>query len=305
MNQSFPLVTVLIPYKDPKPFFFREALGSVFSQTTSLWNLLLIDDHSKNTEAIGILRELSESEDNRILVLKNKSNLITGALNTGMRHAKTQYVCTLHCDDLLDGKAIEVLNRYIHEYPDIDYFHSSRMRIDENGNPTGGIHMARESFDLSDFKNYGPVKNLHCWKVQSALAIGGMDESLGFHAADDYDFSWCMAEAGHSFKAIPECLYYVRAHRQHYRLTTHVPLDTQINELRKIMKKHDLTEKEIEEQIKRRTSGYLKQALYLNEADKQKKENENYDIRKGWRERKRHGLFFKFSCFLSRINPKR
>ena len=81
-----------------------------------------------------------------------------------------------------------------------------------------------------------------------------------------------MAEAGYSFKAIPECLYYYRDHREHYRLTTHVPLETQINELKKIWKKHGLKDNEIEEQIKRRISQYLKQALYMDEEDKRKKE---------------------------------
>jgi hypothetical protein len=161
------------------------------------------------------------------------------------------------------------------------------MHIDENGYPISSVLMAEESFNLSDFKDRGPVKHLLCWKIESALRTGGMDESLGLHGADDYDFPWCMAEAGYSFKAIPECLYYYRDHREHYRLTTHVPLSTQINELKKIWKKHGLTEEEIDEQIKRRTSRYLKQALYLDDEDKKRKESENYDIRKAWRQKYR------------------
>ena len=287
MDQSFPLVTVLMPCKDVKASFFTEAINSVFSQSDPLWNLVVVYDFSKNVEIMDILGELSNSKDSRISVLKNESNFLTGALNTGMRHTKTPYVCSLLCDDLLDKKAIEVLNRYVKEYHNIDFFHSARMYIDENGNPISSVLMAVESFNLSDFKNHGPVKHLLCWKVESALAIGGMDESLGLHGADDYDFPWCMAEAGYSFKAIPECLYYYRDHREHYRLTTHVPLETQINELKKIWKKHGLKDDEIEEQIKRRISQYLKQALYMDEEDKKKKERENYDIRKGWREKHR------------------
>ena len=287
MSHSLPLVTVLMPCKDVKASFFRAALSSVFSQSDSLWNLIVIYDVSDNLETTNILKELSNSKDKRVAILKNESRLLTGALNTGMRHAKTPFVCSLLCDDLLDEKAVEVLTRYITEYPDIHYFHSSRMYIDENGRPISTIYKARESFDLSDFKNTGPVKHMHAWKVESALAIGGMDESLGLHGADDYDFPWCMAEAGYSFKAIPECLYYYRDHREHYRLTTHVPMETQINELKKIWKKHGLTDDEIEEQIKKRISQYLRQALYLDEEDKKKKESENYDIRKGWRKKHR------------------
>lgn len=283
MNQVLPLVTVLMPCKEVKSSFFREALNSVFSQSIPQWNLIIVYDRSKSIDTLKIIKQLSTAKDKRITVLINQSKLITGALNTGMKHAKTRYVCSLLCDDLLHNKAIEVLNRYIVEYPEIDFFHSSRTYIDGNGKSISNIHSAIESFNLSDFKNTGPVKHLLCWKVDSALSIGGMDETLGLHGADDYDFTWCMAEAGCKFKAIQECLYYYRDHREHYRLTTHVPLETQINELKKIWKKHGLTDKEISEQINRRTLGYLNQALFLDGEDKKRKEGMNYDIRKGWR----------------------
>lgn len=285
MNQNLPLVTIMMPCRDPKPPFFKKALDSVFSQSNQHWKLIVIHDNCNDISIINMLRELGNSEDIRITVLKNESKLITGAMNTGMRHSKTPFVCSLLCDDLLDKNTIEVSNRYILLYPNIDFFHSSRMYIDQNGKPISKVFKARETFDISDFKYRGQVRHLLCWKVESALAIGGMDESLGLHGADDYDFPWCMAEAGNKFKAIPECLYYYRDHREHYRLTTHVPLNTQIKELKKILKKHGISDKEIEEQINWRTSNYLNQALYIDEEDKKRKENINYDIRKGWKQK--------------------
>ena len=131
------------------------------------------------------------------------------------------------------------------------------------------------------------MKHLHCWKVDAALTIGGMDETLGLHGADDYDFSWCMAEGGYTFKAIPECLYYVRDHRTHFRLTTHVPLETQIKELKKIWTKHGMTEREQEQEIRTRKAGYLRQAIFLNDEDKRQKEEANYDIRQSWRQKRK------------------
>ena len=82
-----PKVTVLMPCKDPKGPFFREALKSVFCQSVAAWNLLIvIDDHSTFGETMEILKSLSKQlTDQRIRVLQNESRLITGALNTGMR----------------------------------------------------------------------------------------------------------------------------------------------------------------------------------------------------------------------------
>jgi hypothetical protein len=72
MSDCFPLVTVLVPCKDVKASFFRQALSSVFSQSDSLWNLIVVYDLSDNIETMDIVIELKNSEDSRISVLKKQ-----------------------------------------------------------------------------------------------------------------------------------------------------------------------------------------------------------------------------------------
>ena len=276
------LVTVLLPCKDEKPDYLRAAIGSVFAQTVAGWQLIVITDHGRDPATLAVLHELRSAEDSRVRIIPNESQWVTGALNTAMRHVTTPFVCALHADDLLEDNAIQVLQEAIRSHPEVDYFHSARIHIDDGGRPKSRVIAPVEDVKVEDFHHRGPVKHLHCWRREAALAIGGMDESLGLHGADDYDFPWCMAEAGCSFRAIPICLYRKRDHRSHYRLTTHVPLDVQTEELRKIFRKHGLSPEEIEEQIAIRTGGYLRQALYLDEKDRQRKNEEGYDIRQGW-----------------------
>jgi glycosyltransferase involved in cell wall biosynthesis len=277
------LVSVLMPCRNVEPSYFRQALDSVREQTSPRWRLCIAIDAADDGSTAALLSQPDAWRDDRLSVVRSAAPRVTGTLNAGLRHVHTPYVAILHADDLLDARAIEVLERAIGRYPDVDYFHSSRTYIDDDGLRLRARE-AREWKALEEFKRWGPVKSLHCFKVQAALAIGGMDEALGPHAADDYDFSWCMAEAGFRFKAIPEYLYAVRDHRRHFRLTTHVPLDTQVAELVKILKKHRLTDEEIEAEVRRRTAGYMRQALFLNEADRLEKERNGYDIRNGWRE---------------------
>ena len=219
------------------------------------------------------------------LHVKNESRFITGALNTGMRHADHALRLRSALRRFV-GSRSRRSHRSIHSRASARRFfsHITTLYIDDSGCPISTVYHAYrfvQSWLIS--RSYGPVKHLHCWKVESALAIGGMDESLGPHGADDYDFPWCMAEAGCSFKAVAECLYYKRDHREHYRLTTHIPMETQLDELRKIWRKHGMTEKEIEYQTNVRKDGYLRQALYVDEEDKKRKDREGYDIRQGWR----------------------
>lgn len=281
-----PVVTVLMPCRRPNPRLLRAAFDSVFSQVSPRWQLsIMVDDGCMNGADAGVVREaLCGRNDPRVLLRANESRPLTGALNTGMRRALTPFVCTLHCDDLLERNAVGVLTSFIEANPGVDYFHSSRVIVDEEDRPLSSILRARSCFTLRDFHTGAPVKHLHCWKVASALSIGGMDETMYLHGADDYDFPWRMAEAGFSFMAIPECLYRYRDHREHYRLTTHVPLDQQIAQLRAIWTKHGLGEEEMASEIARRKSGYLKQALFADERDRVERESRGFNPREGWRE---------------------
>lgn len=277
-------VTIIMPCKDADVSLMREAVSSVLRQTESAWSLLIVDDHSSNPETLRYLKELDENIDPRVVVCKNDSKNITGALNTALKKAKTPFVAMLHCDDLLSRHTTGHLNQYIKNYPNVDYFHSSRRVIDDNGRFISGVKKSKKDISRDAFINGGQVKHLHCYRVSKALSVGGMDENLGAHGADDYDFPWVMHEEGAVFKAIPECLYYYRDHRLHERLTTHVPLAVQVDELKKIFLKHKLSHEQIEAQIERRKSSYLQQALFLDERDKAKKEQSGLCARDGWRE---------------------
>jgi glycosyltransferase involved in cell wall biosynthesis len=278
------LVTVLMPCRNAHAGFLAEALASVFAQSTGRWELLLVDEASEDRRTRDAIAELAARGDERVRVAASDSRHITGALNTGMRLARTPFVCALHCDDLLDERALEVLNRAIETDGSVDYFYSSLRYIDENGRTLGRVRPARRFASLDQFVRGCPVKHLHCWRVSAALAIGGMDESFGPHAGDDYDFPWSMAEAGYVFKALEECLYSYRDHREHFRLTTHVPLDVQTAELARILAKHGVPEERARAEIARRQGLHLRQALYATESERPDEHAEAARARAGWRE---------------------
>jgi len=186
------------------------------------------------------------------------SSGIAGSLNTGMTRAKTHFVCALLSDDFLHKKAIQVMKRNIRRHPDVDFFHSSRRFTNSKGRPRGKVLQSVRHFTIDYFKRWGsPVKHLLCWRRLKGIKIGGMDRKLGFHGCDDYDFPWRMAEAGYKFMAVNECLYYMRIHHEFFRLTTCVPLKTQVSTLRKMFKKHRVSDKESEDYIKWALGYYL------------------------------------------------
>ena len=92
-----------------------------------------------------------------------------------------------------------------------------------------------------------------------------MDESLNSVGPDDFDFPWCMAEHGAVFQAVAECLYLYRDHRDSYRLTTHLPLNVHVREIRRIMMKHGASASQIRARVAAARRSYLRQCLFRSE----------------------------------------
>jgi hypothetical protein len=274
-------VTVLVPVKHYVPEYLREAVGSLVAQSSPRWRALVIHCRGARTELEAALGDTAD--DDRIAFVQRERPKLAGALNTGMRAAETEFTTVLFGDDLWAPETVEVLARNIATRPDVDFFHSARRFIDDEGRSISGIHPAVPDVRLESFLDRAPVKHLLCWRRDLALSIGGIDESLNSVGPDDYDFPWSMAEAGARFGAIQECLYIVRDHRSGYRLTTHVPLRTHLRETRRILRKHGVPRAEIERRVAEARTGYPKQCLYSSSLDARLKRAFRRDPARGWR----------------------
>ncbi len=275
-------LTVLMPIKHYAEGFLAQSLRSITTQTCAAWRLIVIVEPADRTQFEAVLR--SPLADPRVRLTTNRGRKLAGAINSGIHAADTEFVALLLADDLWALEAVQVLDRCIRQQRDVDFFHSSRQVIDAEGTPISSVHRSRGSFSLDDFKRASPVKHLLCWRRSTALAIGGLDETLNSVGPDDYDFPWTMAERGARFQAIPDCLYYYRDHRDCYRLTTHLPMSVHVRECDRIMRKHRVPWWERKSRLFRIQRTYLRQCLYRNRFDRWLKERRGYDARQGWRE---------------------
>jgi glycosyltransferase involved in cell wall biosynthesis len=280
--QSMPAVAILMPVRRYHAPFLRKAVASILNQTSDSWNLLIIVEPGDRTKLIGVLA--SDLRDPRVSIVENEGRKLAGAFNTGMRRTTARFAAILLADDMWAPEAVAVLTRAIRAHPDVDFFHSSRMIVDEHDRPISSVHVSREQIGLEDFVWTGPVKHLLCWRRDLALAVGGMDETLNSVGPDDYDFPWTMAEHGARFQALPECLYLYRDHRECWRLTTHLPLSVHKRELRRILRKHGVDAARIAARLQGAERTYLRQCLFSSRDDERVKTRAGHDARHGWRE---------------------
>ena len=106
-----PEVTVFMAvYNGEK--FISQAIESVLQQTFKNFELLIIDDGSKDN-SISIIKKYA---DNRIRLLKNENNLgLFRTRNKGIAEAQGKYFATLDCDDIAVKKRLALHLKYFHE----------------------------------------------------------------------------------------------------------------------------------------------------------------------------------------------
>ncbi len=274
-------ITALMPLKHYHPPFLKAAIDSLVQQTTHHWQLLVIVE----PEDLRFFRDQLATVllDSRIRLVPNEGGRYPGAFNTGMRQARTEFVAILLGDDLWDARAVEVLEAHIEEHPQVDFFHTGRRIIDDEGRSIGRIFLPPGEFATEDFRWRSPVKHLLCWRRSRGLTVGGVDEAVLHVGPDDYDFPWTMLEHGSVFKAIPDPLYVYRDHRTGFRLTTHLPRDLHLEELRYILTKHGVPARLIRERLRIAKKGFLRQCLYRNKVDRWIKQRLRRGSRPAWR----------------------
>jgi len=123
-----PLVSVVLPARNAAATIAR-AVASVQSQTLRDWELLAIDDGSKDATRF-ILIEMAQL-DPRIRVLRTKAG-IPGALNAGIAAAAGEFVARMDADDESAPDRLEKQAAFLQANPPIGLVGT---RVDFGGDP--------------------------------------------------------------------------------------------------------------------------------------------------------------------------
>lgn len=106
-----PLVSVLCPVYRPDPLDFLAAVDSVIAQTYKNWELILVDDASKDNNLKAMIKDLAKGEPRIKVVAMAKNGGISAATNRALAEARGEVIAFFDHDDLLDPNALEVMLR--------------------------------------------------------------------------------------------------------------------------------------------------------------------------------------------------
>lgn len=105
-NDSTPLISVIVPVYQMEAYL-EACLDSILAQTYRHFEVWLIDDGSRDGGAR--LCDEYACRDNRIQVIHQPNQGLSAARNTGLEHAKGDYIAHVDADDTLDTAYLETL----------------------------------------------------------------------------------------------------------------------------------------------------------------------------------------------------
>ena len=126
-----PTISIITPaYNCEK--YLEEAVNSVLAQTVQDWELLIIDDCSRD----GTYRCMQKLalKDSRIRIFQNARNIGAAATrNFGIRQAKGQWIAFLDSDDLWRKEKIQKQMTILEKHPDARFLFTGSAFIEDDG----------------------------------------------------------------------------------------------------------------------------------------------------------------------------
>lgn len=160
MSRKEALVSIVMPAYNCEKYVV-EAINSVLVQTYRNWELLVLDDGSKDN-TIRIIEEFSQ-KDSRIKALPNGRNMgVSATRNRGIELATGDWIAFLDSDDMWEPLKLEKQFNVV-EKKSAEFLFTGSSFINEEGEPFKGI------FEVPEKVTYKKLRNQNVISCSSVL----------------------------------------------------------------------------------------------------------------------------------------
>jgi glycosyltransferase involved in cell wall biosynthesis len=204
-----PSVSVVIPTYNRASYLFQ-ALESVFAQTTSASEIIVIDDGSTdNTRAI--LAPLIQ--EGKIHYFFQHKSGVSIARNKGIEVANSPFIAFLDSDDLFLPSKLEKQIALFRKHPEFGFVHCSFSKFNNEGDELGVRNTSRYSGKIypAMLLEWSVLMALPCMMARKEVLVevGGFDQQMVW--AEDLDL-WRRIAYRYEVGYVPEVLVRVRVH---------------------------------------------------------------------------------------------
>jgi len=173
--------SVIIPLYNKAPYVAK-AIGSMLSQTFSDYELVIVDDGSKDDSAEIAARAIEGHVNCRILKQENLG--VSVARNNGVAASKGEYLCFLDADDWWEPTFLEEMSHLIENFPEAGIYGTNYTIVNETKHKTRvakvGVGEGFEMGYVNYCHVYASTMYMPLWTGAVCVPRSVFDEMLGF-----------------------------------------------------------------------------------------------------------------------------
>lgn len=205
-----PKISVVMPVYNAEKYL-REAIDSIFLQTITDYELILIDDGSTD----GSAQIIQSIEDPRLRFFHNgKNEGIVATLNKGIMLARGKYIAIMHADDVSFPQRLEKQAQLLDADINVAMVAVKTLLIDSFGNEKGYWREDFSAVTADQIRKLLPITN--CISHPSVMIRRSVAEMYQYnpkqYATEDYDLWLRLSADGQRIEKLDEVLLKYRVH---------------------------------------------------------------------------------------------
>lgn len=209
-----PKISILMPVRNEERYL-QATLDSLYRQTCSNWELIAVDDGSRDA-TYSILAKSAQA-DKRIRVVRREGGGLVAALNAGLNECRAPLLARLDGDDICHPRRMELQSAFLDAHPEIGLVASTFRHFPRTGLKQGMIDyeswqngLTDHSLVIRDLLVESPFVHPSIMARRIILdSLGGYQDNSW---PEDYDLWLRMAASGVQFARLPHTLLFWRDH---------------------------------------------------------------------------------------------
>lgn len=173
--------SVIIPLYNKAPYV-EKAIGSVLKQTFTDYEVVIVDDGSKD-DSFQIAQSVVERHENCVL-LRQENAGVSVARNNGVAASKGEYLCFLDADDWWEQSFLEEMDKLIEDCPDAGIYGTNYTIVNETKRKTKvaeiGVEKGFEKGCINYCRVYAKTLAMPLWTGAVCVPRRVFDEMQGF-----------------------------------------------------------------------------------------------------------------------------
>ncbi len=194
MSSSSPKVSILLPIYNAERFV-EAALRSMMTQTYQDWEMICVNDGSRDTS--GAIADRLANEDSRIRVVHQTNCGLVRSLNRGIDMVRGPYVARMDADDIAMPDRLAQQVAYLDSQSQCVAVGGAILKIDVDSDPLGIDRLPQQHMDIERAlleRRTGLFHPTTMLRTDALRSVGGYRPQ--YEMVEDHDLWLRLAERG-------------------------------------------------------------------------------------------------------------